>query len=92
MENTLLDKYNQFADWVVGKQVEVILKPTATFLEKVVTDVITTLNLYSAEIITLGLVICGGGMMVGSIFGKTNTWVSKLFLVFWGGVIWRILI
>ena len=48
-------------------------------LNKVVTDVITTLNFYSAEIITLGLVICGGGMMVGSIFGKTNTWVSKRY-------------
>lgn len=92
MANTLLDKYNQFADWVVGKEIEVILKPTATFLKGVATDVVTTLNFYSAEIITLGLVICGVGMMVGSIFGKTNTWVSKLFLVFWGGVIWRILI
>ncbi len=53
---------------------------------------ITPLNNHSSEIITLALIFCAAGMMVGSVFGKTNWWLNWLFVVLGGGIIWRVVI
>lgn len=52
---------------------------------------VTTLNTWSPEIITLGIVTCAVGMMVGPLVGSTK-WLGRLFVTFWIGVIWRVLI
>jgi len=33
--NFLMDQYNRFADWAVGKEVELVLKPIGSFLADV---------------------------------------------------------
>lgn len=54
---------------------------------------ITSLNAMSPEIITGGVIICAIGMMVGPVIGSSaGKWFGRMNIVFWGGVIWRLLI
>lgn len=87
----LLDRLNDFADWFVGKEAEIIIKPATNTFMDMVHHVVEIINACSAEIITLGIVVCAGGMMIGPIVGSGGKWVGRLFIVFWGGVIWRAL-
>jgi hypothetical protein len=95
----LLDKYNSFADRVIGAQVDytqenlaALFKPVGGWIKDGFIYLLDLLNYHSPGIIALGLVICGGGMMLGSITGHAQNWTSKMFIVLWGGIIWRVLI
>lgn len=83
----LIDSFKGTADAIGG----FAINPFGSLWSLFVNKVFIPLNNISPEIITLGIIFCAGGIMIGSIFGKTHTWVSRTFLVLWGGVIWRIL-
>ncbi|CAM2950093.1 hypothetical protein PASE110613_09005 [Paenibacillus sediminis] len=53
-------------------------------------DLFASLNAFSPEIITLGVVTCAIGMMVGPLVGN-GKWLGRLFITFWFGIIWRVL-
>ncbi|WP_337102307.1 hypothetical protein [Paenibacillus sp. YIM B09110] len=92
-EPSVMDRINDFADRFIEQETEYIVKPATdtlfTYLERFV-DVI---NACSAEIITLGIVTCAVGLMVNPIVGGGggNKWIGRLFITFWGGVIWRMI-
>lgn len=54
--------------------------------------IITPLNNHSPEIITLALIFCAAGMMIGSIFGKAHWWLNWMFVVLGAGIIWRVIV
>lgn len=101
---SILDKVNDFADWFIGKETELLLKPAAGVTESVASEifgwirdgasyVISMLNTFSPEIITLGVIICAGGMMVAPLWNGGGTkWSGRLFVVLLGGVIWRMIL
>jgi hypothetical protein len=90
--NSFLDKYNQFSDFVVGKEFELVLKPIGLALRDGFVALVHLLNQYSVEIITVSVIACGLGMMVEGLFGKRFNCTGKLGMVLLGGVIWRMLI
>lgn len=57
-------------------------------------SLIATLNDHSADIITVGIVICAFGIMIAPLLESvpTSKWYGRLFAVLWLGVIWRVLI
>lgn len=85
-----LDKANDFSDWIIGKEAEIVIKPAGNVFMKTIQHSFEVMSVFSAEIITLGICVCAIGMMVGPLIGSTK-WLGRLFLVFWGGVIWRML-
>lgn len=60
-------------------------------LGETVHGIFATLNAYSPEIITFGIIVCALGMMVAPIVGNNGKWMGRMFLTFWVGVIWRVL-
>lgn len=87
-----LDHLNDFSDWFIGKEAELIVRPAAHGAMTTFERMAAVINYSSAEIITLGIIVCAAGVMVGSLIGGGgNKWVGRLFVVFWGGVIWRVL-
>lgn len=87
----IMDRINGFADWFIGKETELLVKPATNTLTDIARHIAEVVNANSAEIITLALIICAGGMMVGPLVGAGNRWVGRMFVAFWGGVIWRVL-
>jgi len=87
----MMDRVNHFADWFIGKETELLVKPAKNTLTDIARHIAEIVNANSAEIITLALIVCAGGMMVGPLIGAGNKWVGRLFVTFWGGVIWRVL-
>lgn len=85
--SSVIDYINEFSDWLIGKEAELIIHPTATTLVEFIKPFIAQINLFSAEIITIGIVACAFGMMLAG----SGKWLSRLFMVFWTGVIWRML-
>jgi len=56
-------------------------------------SLIINLNALSPEIITGGIIVCALGMMVGPVIGSSaGKWFGRMNIIFWGGVIWRLLI
>lgn len=53
--------------------------------------IFSLLNANSPEIITLAIVTCAFGLMISPISDNGGKWFGRLFLIFWGGAIWRIL-
>jgi murein DD-endopeptidase MepM/ murein hydrolase activator NlpD len=54
---------------------------------------IELLNANAAEITTLGIVICAGGLMIAPITGgNSSKWFGKMFIVFFVGAIWQVFI
>lgn len=84
----VLDKANDFSDWFVGKEAELIVKPAGNVFMTTLKHFFEVINVFSAEIITLGACACAIGIMIGPLIGSTK-WFGRLFLVLWGGVIWR---
>lgn len=80
----------EFADWVIGKEASIIVKPATSAFGDFAHNFLALINSCSAEIITLGLIVCGVGVMLGPMVGGSK-WIGRLFVVFWGGVIWRVL-
>jgi hypothetical protein len=87
----VMDKANGFADWFVGKEAELIVKPAGNVFMATTKHTFELVSLCSAEIITLGVCACAVGMMVGPIMGSGSKWIGRLFIVLWGGVIWRMI-
>lgn len=86
----IIDRINDFADWFVGKEASIVVKPATSAFGDFAHHIVTLINGCSAEIITLGVIVCGCGMMIGPIVGNTK-WLGRLFVILWGGVIWRML-
>ncbi|MFC5528454.1 M23 family metallopeptidase [Cohnella yongneupensis] len=88
--SSVLDKFNDFSDWAIGKETEIIAKPVGNMAWNTVKRTFEAISVHSAEIITLGICACAIGMMIGPIIGSGNKWLGRLFVVFWGGIIWRV--
>ncbi|WP_048743805.1 M23 family metallopeptidase [Paenibacillus sp. P22] len=86
----IMDHVRGFADWFVGKERDIIAGPVRSTLSAFLHDLIAVLNINSAEIITLAIVSCAGGMMISPIIGDRGKWMGRLFIAFWGGIIWRV--
>lgn len=86
-----LDRLNDFGDWVIGKETAMIVRPATHTAMSTIDRIVAIINYSSAEIITLGIVVCAAGVMVGSLLGSNNKWLGRLFITFWGGVVWRVL-
>ncbi|MFB7302651.1 hypothetical protein [Heyndrickxia sporothermodurans] len=83
----IMDQYNQFADKVIGGQMEYILKPIGngivgglTYLGHVLTDVMPEIG---AGIV----VICAVGIMVT---GDVPKWLGRCAVGLGGAIIWLI--
>lgn len=100
----IIDRINDFADWFIGKETELFVKPAAGVAESVASQIfewmregavalINVLNTFSPEIITLGVIVCAGGIMVAPLWNGGGTkWSGRLFVVLLGGVIWRMIL
>lgn len=88
MGNKLWDGLGELTLGVLKEGLNLIITP----IKQGMGNLISTINVYSPEIITLAIVFCAFGIMIGPIFGKTNKWFGRTFLILWGGIIWRILI
>ncbi|WEK53302.1 MAG: M23 family metallopeptidase [Candidatus Cohnella colombiensis] len=86
---SVMDQINGFSDWFIGKEAELIAKPAGNIFMSTVKHLFELVSVHSAEIITLGVCACAVGMMVGPIIGSGSKWMGRMFIVFWGGVIWR---
>lgn len=86
-----MDYVNDFSDWFIDKEAEYIVKPVSNTFMDWIHHAVAILNANSAEIITLGIIVCGAGMMVGPMIGGGSKWFGRLFAVFFGGTIWRVL-
>lgn len=88
----IMDRINEFADWFIGQETELLVKPATNTFMDIAHRFVDAVNACSAEIITLGIVACAVGMMVGPLTGGGgNKWLGRLFVTFWGGVIWRMI-
>src|SRR6185312_15850038 len=90
--SSILDGINSTADYIVGKQIEFILKPVGMAIAEGFTALITLLNTYSVELITIGVIACGLGMMLGPLYTPKQSWFSRLGLTLIIGTVWRALI
>lgn len=85
--NFLLDKYNKFADKVVGGEIEYILKPAGSAIAdgaKVVCEALTA----SMPEIGAGItIICAVGIMLT---GNAPKWLARWGLGMMGAIIWLI--
>lgn len=98
------DKVGNFSDKFIEKETEIIMKPVEaaaeSTLEYIVSKIgegldalLTLLNSWSPEIITLGVVACAFGFMLGPIWnGGATKWSGRLFVTLLVGVIWRMLL
>jgi len=70
----------KFVDWVLGG--------IGNFLH----DLAMILNQSSAEIVTFGVIVCAGGMMIAPMVGSPPAkWFGRLVGIFFIGAIWRAL-
>jgi hypothetical protein len=83
-----MEQLNNFADWFIGQEAELLVKPASNTLTDWARHIADVLNANSAEIATLAIVVCAVGMMVGPLLGSGSKWVGRLFVTFWAGVIW----
>jgi murein DD-endopeptidase MepM/ murein hydrolase activator NlpD len=88
--HSIMDKINGFSDWFVGKEADLIVKPAGNVALTTAKHIFEVMSAMSAEIITIGICACAFGIMIGPMIGS-NKWFGRLFVVFWGGVIWRML-
>lgn len=85
------DWLNDKANYVIQKEADLVMSPLHNSLKSWASDIVATLNAMSTDIITLGVVVCGMGMMFGPILNQPSaTWTGRLVAVFIGGTIWRI--
>jgi len=77
---------------MVEKMIEKGSQAVVELVKSGIDSVTTLLNTHSPEIISFGVMACGLGLMIGSFFGQTHKWFSRLVFILWGGVIWRLLI
>lgn len=87
----IMDRVNDFADWFIGKETELLVRPATNTFTDWLRHFADVVNANSAEIITFALVVCAAGMMIGPLVGAGNKWVGRMFVTFWVGVIWRVL-
>ncbi|MGC4378226.1 hypothetical protein WD019_15060 [Fictibacillus sp. Mic-4] len=85
MFDYLLDKYNSFADKIVGAEIEAILKPLGNGLLEAAIFVGHTLTDYMPEIGAGFTIICGVGMMIT---GKVPKWFARWGFGMMGAIIW----
>jgi hypothetical protein len=99
-----MDKVNEFADKFIDKEIEILTKPVEGLAESVADSILaklsdgaaallSLLNSYSPEIITLGVVACAFGFMLGPIWnGGATKWSGRLFVTILVGVVWRMIL
>lgn len=87
---SVMDRINGFADWFIESETQILAKPAEHTFMALAERFFDVVNACSAEIITLGIVACAIGMMVGPLTGGGGSkWMGRLFVTFWGGLIWR---
>jgi len=86
----IMDHLNGFSDWFLRKETELFVAPVGNTFKAWVEHIVALLNENSAEIITLGVVVCAAGMMIGPLIGNKQ-WFGRLFITLFGGVVWRML-
>ncbi|TCM89583.1 hypothetical protein EV294_11248 [Paenibacillus sp. BK033] len=84
----IMEQLNNFADWFIGQETELLVKPATNTFSAWAHHIADVLNANSAEIATLAIVVCAVGMMIGPLVGAGSKWVGRLFVTFWCGVIW----
>lgn len=85
--NFLLEKYNQFADKVVGGQLEFILKPIGNAIVDGAVIVCNALTDAMPEIGAGITVICAVGIMLT---GNVPKWIARWGIGMMGVIIWLI--
>ncbi|MBU8908466.1 M23 family metallopeptidase [Desertibacillus haloalkaliphilus] len=68
--NFFLEKFNQFSDWVIGKETELVLKPFANFIQEVTTDIWMWFVANLPDIMGYGTIAAGVLMIFSSMVGK----------------------
>lgn len=85
--NWVEQKVQDGADWVADAIAERIAEGLMLFCR----NLLEAIDSYSTEIITLGMIVCAGGMMLGPMLGDhPGKWWGRLVAVFWAGVIWKL--
>jgi len=94
----MIVKLNGVPDWWKGPITQVVEDNVQSPWELIVswfTDkaehLFTLLNASSPEVITIGIVACAFGLMISPMSSGGGKWMGRMFLVFWGGVVWRML-
>ena len=70
--NWFLDKYNDFADWFVGAEVEFILKPIGHFLNEIGTSTWNWFIFNLPDIMGYGTILAGICIIIGAMIGKSG--------------------
>lgn len=87
------DSVTEFADNFVSSEFEMILKPIGKAIGEGIVSLFHLLSTYSVEIITIGAITCGVGMMVAPMVGSSGSkWFGRLMFVFMAGSIWRLIL
>jgi|SRR5690606_17454835 len=76
----------------IGGILEFVGKGMAVIFKEGIMAFVRLLNTYSVEIITMGVIVCGFGMMIAPISKQENKWFGRLFTILMSGVIWRMII
>lgn len=88
-----MDRINEFSDSVIQKEIEWFVHPLQEGVKDGFLGVIKVLNSFSLEIIILGVVFCGIGMIVAPLIGSSSgKWFGRTVFVMLVGAVWRILI
>lgn len=65
-----LEKFNNFSDWVIGKEMELIVKPFANFMQELTTNIWTWFVMNLPDIMGYATVGAGIIIIISSMVGK----------------------
>jgi hypothetical protein len=82
---SLMDKWNQLGDKVVGAEVELILKPIGKTIKDAIIYLGNTLTDYMPEIGAGIVVVCAVGIMLT---GNIPKWLARMAVGLGGAIIW----
>lgn len=86
----ILDGYNSLSEKIINGEIEMILKPVGMAIKDMFLSLISWLNANSLDIIMLGVLITGFGMMVTPLISDgANKWLGRFFFVIFMGSLWR---
>lgn len=85
-EGTWMDKVNDFSDWVVHGEVELILKPIGAFLKEVGITLWDWFLINLPDLMGYTTIAAGAFMIISSMLGggslmKTMSWYAAAFIV-----------
>lgn len=83
-DKSLMDKINDFSDWVVQKEIEIILKPLIESFLAFVKHIFLKLTELIPDLVPF--VVCV--LIAIGMFGHFSKWLSRATVVFVGGVVW----